>query len=82
MFKKMKFQPTLDDSEDREMERMVNRARITMAAQFYNRDKKERLTEIGAEIKLLAKKTCSIWLNIPHWSQELLDQHAKKVEEN
>ena len=53
----MMFQPTLDDSEDREMERLVNRARITMVAQFYNRDEKEGLTEIGADIEPPAKKT-------------------------
>ena len=37
-FKKMTFQPTLSNSEDQEMERMVNQARITMVAQFYDRD--------------------------------------------
>ena len=34
-FKKMSFKPTLSDSEDQEIERMVNRARITTTAQFY-----------------------------------------------
>ena len=76
------FQPTLADSEDREMEWMVNRARITTAAQFYDRDKKEGLTEIGAETEPPAKKTRIVWSNIPHWSKESLDRHVKKVEEN
>ena len=53
-----------------------------MGAQFYNRDEKEGLTEIGAEMELLAKKTRIIWSDIPHWSKELMDRHAKKVEEN
>ena len=44
----MTFQPTLSDSEDQKMERMVNRARITTAAQFYDRDEKEEMMEIGA----------------------------------
>ena len=43
----MTFQPTLSDSEDQEMERMVNQARITTIVQFYVKDKKEGLTEIG-----------------------------------
>ena len=78
----MKFQPTVYDPEDWEIGQMVNQARITTVAQFYDKDKKEGLTEIGAEIELLAKKTHIFWSDIPHWSKESLDWHAKKVEEN
>ena len=52
------------------MEKMVNRARINTVAQFYNRDEKEGLTEIGAETEPLAKKTHIVWSNIPHWLKE------------
>ena len=64
------------------MEQIVNRAKITTAAQFYDKDEKEGLTEIGVEIEPLAKKTRIFWSDIPHWSKESLDQHTKKVEEN
>ena len=82
MFKKMTFQPTLSDSEDQEIERMVNRARITTAAQFYDRDEKEGLTEIGAENDPPAKKMHITQSSIPYWSKESLGQHVKKVEKN
>ena len=40
-FKKTTFQPTVPDTEGREMERMVNWTRITTAARFRDRDEKE-----------------------------------------
>ena len=43
----MSFQPTLSDSEDLDLEIIVNRARIITTAQFYVKDKKEGLMEIG-----------------------------------
>ena len=52
----MSFQPTLSDSEDQELERMVNQARITTTAQFYIEDKKEGLTEIGLVKQSPAKR--------------------------
>ena len=64
------------------MERMVNRARITTAAQFYVKDNKEGLTEIGPVKEPPAKKLCITLSNIPQWSKKLLKQHVKKIEEN
>ena len=78
----MTFQTTLSDLEDREMERMVNRARIMTAAQFYDKDEKEGLTEIGGENEPPAKKMHITWSSIPHWSKESLEWHVNKVEEN
>ena len=52
----MSFQPKISDSEDQELERMVNRARITTTVQFYVKDKKEGLTEIGPVKQPLAKR--------------------------
>ena len=47
------------------MEKMVNRARITTAAQFYDRDEKEGLMEIGTVKEPLAKKMHIILSSIP-----------------
>ena len=60
----------------------MNRARITTAAQFYDRDEKEGLMEIGAENEPPAKKIHITWSSIPNWSKESLKQHVKKVEKN
>ena len=81
-FKKMSFQPTLSDSEDPELERMVNRARLTTTAQFYVKDKNEGLTDIGPVKELPAKKIGITLSNIPQWSKKSLKQHVKKIEEN
>merc|ERR1711989_289529 len=61
---------------------MVNRARITTAAQFYIKDEKEGLTEIGMVKEPLAKKMCITLSSIPQWSKRSLKQHIKKIEEN
>ena len=60
---------------------MVNRARITTAAQFYDRDEKEGLTEIGIAKEPPAKIMFITLSSIPHWSKKSLKQHVKKVEE-
>ena len=78
----MSFQPTISDSEDQGMERMVNQARITTAAQFYIKDDKEGLMEIGPVKEPPAKKMCITLSNIPQWSKKSLKQHVKKIEEN
>ena len=44
--KKMLVQPPRQDEEDPELERLVSQARLTTTAQFYDRDKKDGLTEI------------------------------------
>ena len=64
----MTFQPMLSESEDREVERMVSRVRIMTTAQFYDRDKKEGLTEIRAVKEPPAKKMHITLSNIPQWS--------------
>ena len=78
----MSFQPTLSEPEDQEVERMVSRARITTTVQFYDRDKKEGLTEIGAVKKPPAKKMHIKLSHIPQWSKQSLKQQVKKIEEN
>ena len=64
------------------MERMVNWARITTAAQFYVKDKKEGLMEIGPVKEPPAKKMRITLSSIPQWSKRSLKQHIKKIEEN
>ena len=61
---------------------MIDWARIKAAAQFYNKNWKEGLTEIETAAEHLAKKTCIISSDIPQWSKKSLEQHVKKVEEN
>ena len=61
----------------RSRERMVNRARITTAVQFYVKDKKE-----GPVKEPPAKKMRITLSNIPQWSNKSLKQHVKKIEEN
>ena len=60
----------------------MNRARITTAAQFYNKDEKEGLTEIGAVKEPPAKKMRITLSNILQWSKRSLKQQVKKIEEN
>ena len=45
--KKMLVQTPRQDKEGPELERLVNQARLTTTAQFYDKDKKAGLTEIG-----------------------------------
>ena len=52
----MSSQLMLSDPEDPELEQMVNRARLTTTVQFYVKDKKDRLTEIGLTAPPAAKK--------------------------
>ena len=61
---------------------MIDRARLTTAAQFYDKDWKDGLTEVRANPEPLAKKNCVMWSNILMSLKQSWDQHAKKVEEN
>ena len=45
--KEMLVQTPRQEEEDPELERLVNQARLTTTAQFYDKDKKAGLTEIG-----------------------------------
>ena len=61
---------------------MVNRARLTTTAQFYDKDNQEGLTLIGTEVEPPPKNTWILWMDIPDWSRSLLKCHIKKIEEN
>lgn len=52
------------------------------AAQFYDKEEKEGLIEIGAVKELPAKKMRITLSNIPQWSKRSLKQQVKKIEEN
>ena len=43
----MSVQATRQSEEDPELEQLVSRARLTTTVQFYDKDKKDGLTEIG-----------------------------------
>ena len=70
----------------------MNQARLTTTAQFYDKEEKARLTEIGPtgpptnEVKPKTKKRERpkiepIVEDIPHWSKKSLKQYAGKVKE-
>ena len=61
---------------------MIDQARITTTTQFYDKDWKDGLTEIGATPESPVKKTQVMWSDIPQWSKKSWNRHAKKVEEN
>ena len=54
---------------DQEVEKLIDQARLTIAAQIYDKDWKEGLTEVRTNSEPLAKKTCIRWSNIPRWSR-------------
>ena len=75
-----------------ELEPLVNWARLTTTAQFYDKDKKAGLTEIGpagpptteARPKNKQKERPEMdpkVEDIPPWSRKSLKQHARKVKE-
>ena len=77
------------EEEDQELERLVNRA---TTAQFYDKDEKAGLTEIGLtgpptnKVRPRNKrkerpKMEPIVEDIPPWSRKSLKQHAGKVKE-
>ena len=78
--------------EDPELERLINQARLTTTAQFYDKDEKARLTEIrptGLPTNAVKPKTKKrerpkiepIVEDIPPWSKKSLTQYAGKVKE-
>ena len=85
-------QTSRQEEEDPELERLVNRARLTTTAQFYDKDEKAGLTEIGptgpptteGRPKNKQKERPEmepIVEDIPPWSRKSLKQHAGKVKE-
>ena len=54
---------------DQEVEKLIDQARLTTAAQIYDKDWKEGLTEVGTNPKPPANKTCIRSSNIPRWSR-------------
>ena len=85
-------QTSRQEEEDPELERLVNRARLTTTAQFYDKDEKARLTKIGptgppateGRPKNKRKERPEmepIVEEIPPWSRLSLKQHAGKVKE-
>ena len=70
------------------MERLVDRARLATAAQFYDKNEKAGLIEIKpiGESKIRTPKATKAGIrpkpeNIPPWSQDLIEKHAGKVKE-
>ena len=90
--KKMLVQTPRQEEEDPELERLVNQARLTTTAQFYDKDEKAGLTEIGptgqptneARPKTQKRerpKIEPIVEDIPPWSKKSLTQYTGKVKE-
>ena len=82
-------QTSRQEQEDPELERLVNRARLTTTAQFYDKDKKAGLTEIGptgpptTEARPKNKQKERLEMepmveDIPSWSRQSLKQHSGK----
>ena len=90
--KKMLVQTPRQDKEDSELEQLFNQARLMTTAQFYDKDEKAGLTEIGptglptSEVRPKTRKRIRpkmelIVEDIPPWSKKSLTQHARKVKE-
>ena len=80
--------PQRQEEEDPELERMVDRARLATAAQFYDKNEKEGLVEIKptGEEKENPRRTTEVRSglepsNIPPWSKGSLEKHTDKVKE-
>ena len=56
--------PEIPDHMDQEVEKLIDQAKITTTAQFYDKDWKDGLTEIGANPESPVKKTHVMWSNI------------------
>ena len=76
------------EEEDPELEQLVDRARLVMAAQFYDKNEKAGLIEINpaGENRIKPSKTTRSGIrpkpeNIPPWSKDLIEKHAGKVKE-
>ena len=85
-------QTSRQEEEDPELERLVNWARLTTTAQFYDKDKKAGLTKIGpigppaTERRPKDKQKERLEMepimeDIRPWSRQSLKQHTGKVKE-
>ena len=76
------------EEEDPELEQLVDRARLVMAAQFYDKNEKAGLIEIKpvGENRIKPSKAIRSGIrpkpeNIPPWSKDLIEKHTGKVKE-